>query len=59
MSKYTTTIFYSEIKKSEKKIWFRKDYENLKITKSCHAYKGYADSYNAEILNSFNHELQL
>ena len=31
----------------------------MKITKGAHALKGYASSYNAEILNSFNPELQL
>ena len=29
------------------------------ITKREHAFKGYASIYNVEILNSFNHELQL
>ena len=33
--------------------------KNLKITKRAHACKGFASSYNVEILNSFNHELQL
>ena len=32
--------------------------KNVKI-KQAHAFKGYASSYNAEILNSFNPELQL
>ena len=31
----------------------------MKITKQAHAFKGYASSYNVEILNSFNPELQL
>ena len=33
--------------------------KNLKIAKWAHAFKGYASSYNVEILNSFNHEIQL
>ena len=31
----------------------------VKITKRAHAFKGYATSYNVEILNSFNSETQL
>ena len=33
--------------------------KNLKIAKEAHAFKGYASSYNVEILNSFNLELHL
>ena len=33
--------------------------KNIKITKQVHAFKGYASSYNVEILNSLNPELQL
>ena len=33
--------------------------KNIKITKRAHVFKGYASSYNVEILNSFNPELQL
>ena len=33
--------------------------KNVKIRKSAHAIKNYAHSYNIEILNSFNPELQL
>ena len=33
--------------------------KNVKIIKLAHAFKGYASSYNVEILNSFNPELQL
>ena len=32
--------------------------KNAKITKRSHPYKGYASSYNIDILNSFNSELQ-
>ena len=31
----------------------------LKIRKREHAFKGFASSYNVDILNSFNSELQL
>ena len=33
--------------------------KNIKITKQEHAFKGFASTYNVEILNSFNPELQL
>ena len=33
--------------------------KNVKITKRAHAFKGFANSYNVEILNSFKPELQL
>ena len=33
--------------------------KNVKISKRKHAFKGFASSYNVEILNSFNPELQL
>ena len=33
--------------------------QNVKITKREHAFKGYACSYNVEILSSFNPELHL
>ena len=32
--------------------------KNTKITKRSHAYKGYASTYNVELLNSFNPNLQ-
>ena len=32
---------------------------NVKTTKSAHAFKNYTNSYNFEVLNSFNPELQL
>ena len=32
---------------------------NVKIRKQAHAFKGFGSSYNVEILNSFNPELQL
>ena len=33
--------------------------ENVKIAKSNHAFKGFTGSYNVEILNIFNPELQI
>ena len=33
--------------------------KNVKITKQAHAFKGYASSYNVEIFNSFDPELQI
>ena len=33
--------------------------KNVKITKRWHTFKGFASSFNVEILNSFNPELQL
>ena len=35
------------------------DEKNVKITKRKDAFKGFASTYNVEILNSFNPELQL
>ena len=35
------------------------DEKNANITKRSHAYKSYANTYSAKILNSFNSELQL
>ena len=39
------------------KIFFNE--KNIKITKRENAFKGYASTYNVEILDSFNPELQL
>ena len=39
--------------------WGKKNIENVKITKRSHAYKGCGSTYNVDILNSFNLELQL
>ena len=33
--------------------------KNVKVTKRAHTFKGYASSYNVEILYSFNPKLQL
>ena len=33
--------------------------KDIKITKGEHAFKGYSSTYNVEILNSFNPEIQL
>ena len=47
--------FYSDTKKGKKFL----NEKNIKITKWAHAFKGFASSYNVEILNSFNPELKL
>ena len=41
------------------KTWKCFKQKNVKITKWEHAFKGYASTYNVEILNSFNPELQI
>ena len=46
---------YSNTKKRENVL----NKENVKITKREHAFRGYASTYNIEILNSFKNELQL
>ena len=33
--------------------------KNVKVKKRAHAFKGYASTYNVEILNSFNPELHV
>ena len=42
----------------QKKWKFFKRKKNVNITKRKHALKGFSSSYNVEILNSFNPELQ-
>ena len=54
MGKNSDSPLYSETWKSKKFL----DGKNRK-TKRPHAFKDYASSYNVEILNSFNPELQL
>ena len=49
--KNPTTPSHSEMKKVNKK--------NIKTTKREHAFKGFASTYNVEVLNSFKTELQL
>ena len=48
----STTPLYSETRKSEDFL----NELNVKITKREHASKGYASTYNVEILSSFNPE---
>ena len=43
----------------QKKRKFSKQKKKIIITEWAHAFKAYASSYNAEILNSFNPDLQL
>ena len=47
---------YKVIQKHRKIFWTKK---NIEITKWEHTFKGYASTYNVQILNSFNPELQL
>ena len=35
------------------------EYNNIKITKEEHAFKAFASTYNVEIWNSFNPEVQI
>ena len=53
--KNPTTPLYSDTKKV--KIFQTK--KNIKIAKREHAFRDFASTYNIEILNSFNPELQL
>ena len=53
-------LLYIVITQNAKKIFDEmKTINNIIITKESHAYKGCTNSYNVEILNSFNPELQL
>ena len=40
-------------------MWTFFEQKNITITKREHAFKGYASTYNVEILNSLNPEMQL
>ena len=51
----SNSFLYSDTKKNE--IFLNE--KNVKVTKPEHAFKGFASSYNVEILNSFYPELQL
>ena len=53
-----TTTFYSENTKLEI-FWWRKHYKKSNNKKQVHIFKVYARTYDIEILNSFNAELQL
>ena len=56
MKKKVLIALYVVVQKKKEK--FLKE-KNVKITKQEHAFKGYASSYNVDILNSFNSELHL
>ena len=49
----------TETTKPENFCCWSKGYKKVKITKRAHAFENYAHSYNIEILNYFNSELQL
>ena len=51
----SNSSLYTDMKKSEKFL----NEKNLIITKRAHALKGFASTYNVDILSSFNPELQL
>ena len=51
----SNSSLYSDTEESENSL----DKKNIKITKREHSFKGYASTYNVEVLNSFNPELQL
>ena len=53
------STLYSEITKREDFFHEKKKKKNAEMTKQSHAYQRYASSYNFNILNSFNPELQL
>ena len=55
MKKYVLIALYI-VKQNSENFWNEK---NVKITKQEHAFKGFASTYNVEILNSFNHEQHL
>ena len=48
-------VLYIVIQKSQNFL----NEENVRIIKRAHAFKGFASSYNVDILNSSNLELQL
>ena len=50
----SNSSLYSDTEKSKKFL----NEKNVKMAKQEHAFKGYASTYNLEILNSFNPELQ-
>ena len=52
--KNSPILWYNETTKHENSF----NEKNTKITKRSHAYKGYASTYNVELLNSFNPNLQ-
>ena len=51
----SNSSLYSDAKKSKNFL----NGVNVQIKKRVHAFKGFASSYNVEVLNSFNPELQL
>ena len=54
-----STALYSDTAKHEKLFDEKKAIQNVKITKQSHPYKIFASTYNNDILNSFNPEIQL
>ena len=59
MGKNPTTPLHKKNKKHEINFDEKKFIKIVKITKQSYAYKDYASTYNADILNFFNHEIKL
>ena len=59
MVRNPATHLYNDTTQCENLFVEKKIIKKLKITKQSHAFKGYANTYNVEILNSFNPVLQL
>ena len=58
-AKVLTTALYNETTNPEKFVEETMNIKKEKNSKQSHAFKGYVYTYNVEILNSFNPELQL
>ena len=59
LSKNLTTAFYSTTTKPEIFFYETKTLEKAKRTRQADVFKNYAHTYNVEVLDSFNLELQL
>ena len=53
-SKNRFTTLYIEMIKTEKKFWRKKYYKNAGVTNDSLLFKGYASTYNIEMLDSLN-----
>ena len=57
--KNPTDPLYSETAEPENFLNSKETIKNAKMKRQLHGYKAYASTYNVEILNTFNPELQL
>ena len=57
--KNPTDPWYSETTEPENLLNSKETIKNAKMKRQLHGYKAYASTYNVEILNTFNPELQL